>query len=56
MNGKGIGRKLEERVQLTSIEHTPHESAGTRTGGLHYSPKISGKLLKVVGIRKLHIR
>jgi len=40
MNGKGIGRKLEELVQLAFTEHTPHESAGTRSVGLQYSPKI----------------
>jgi hypothetical protein len=40
MNGKGIARKYEEHVQLALIEHTPHESAGTRSGGLYYSPKL----------------
>jgi hypothetical protein len=44
MNGKGTGRKHEEPVQLAFIEHTPHESAGTRSGGLYHSPKIQFNL------------
>jgi len=39
MNGKENGRKSEEPVQLPHIEHSPHESAGTRSGGLYYSSK-----------------